>query len=66
MEEDHSFHIDSGEVEAHTLQVDQVVWYGNDVKEGVAAVAAQCARTNSYHGGRTEYDQAPVGSGRSG
>jgi len=67
MEEDHSFRIGSGEVEAHMLQVDQVAEYGNDVKgEVVVAVAAQCARTNNCHGGHTEYYQALVGSGRSG
>ena len=67
MEGVHSFHIGSGEVEAHMLRVDQVAECGNDVKgvEG-AAVAAQYAHTNSCHGGRTEYDQALVGSGRPG
>jgi hypothetical protein len=37
MEEGHSFHIDSGEVEVRTWQVDQVVQCGSDVR-GVAVV----------------------------
>lgn len=65
MEGVHSFHMDSGEVGVRTWQVDQIVGCDNGVK-GVAAAAAQCARTNNYHDGRTEYGQGVVVSGKLG
>ena len=69
-EGDHSFHIDSEEVEVRTWQADQVVGCDNDVKDvaaaAAAAVAAQCARMNNSHDGRTDYGQRVVVSGKSG
>jgi hypothetical protein len=66
MEGGHSFHTGSEEVEVRTWQADQVVGCDNGVKGVGAVVAAQCARTNNYHDGRTECDQRVVGSGKSG
>jgi len=65
MEEGHSFHIGSEGGEVHTWQADQVGGCDSGVK-GVAAVAAQFARTSNCHDGHTVYDQRVVGSGRSG
>lgn len=66
-EGDHSFHIDSEEAEVRTWQAVQVVGCDNGAKDVVvAAVAAQCARMNNSHDGRTDYGQRVVVSGKLG
>lgn len=65
MEGGHSFHTGSGEGEVHTLQADQVERCDNGVKGVEVGVAAQVARTNNFHDGRTARDQRAVGSGKS-
>ena len=64
-EEGHSFHIGNEEVEAHTLQADQVVECDNGVMP-VAAAVARFARTSNSHDGRTVCCQRAAGSGKSG
>jgi hypothetical protein len=65
MEGDHSFRMDSEDVEDRTWQADRVVENDNGGKE-VAVAVAQWARTNNCRDGRTGCDQLVVGSGKSG
>jgi len=65
MEEGRRFRIGSEEGEVHMLQADQVGACDNGVK-GVAAAAAQFARTSNCHDGRTVCYQRVVGLGKLG
>jgi hypothetical protein len=63
LEGDHSFHIGSGEGEVRMWQADQVVGCDSGVK-GVVVAAAQYARTNNCHDGRTVFDRRVAGLGK--